>query len=81
MRCRANPAIALLLQSTRRTGRIAELGSFGDYARTSNSERLRMNLYHYIDDQGNIRDALPLAALHKIGLPPATKVLLEGTKQ
>ncbi len=40
-----------------------------------------MRRYHYIDDQGNISDALPLAALHKIGLPPATKVLLEGGKQ
>ncbi len=40
-----------------------------------------MNRYHYIDDQGNISDALPLAALHKIGLPPATKVLLEGGNQ
>ena len=37
--------------------------------------------YHYIDDQGNVSDALPLAALQKIGLPPATKVLLEGSKQ
>ncbi len=40
-----------------------------------------MTRYHYIDDQGNISDALPLAALHKIGLPPATKVLVEGGKQ
>ncbi len=40
-----------------------------------------MNKYHYIDDQGNISDALPLAALQKIGLPPATKVLIEGGKQ
>jgi len=40
-----------------------------------------MNKYHYIDDQGNISDALPLAALQKIGLPPTTKVLLEGSKQ
>jgi hypothetical protein len=39
-----------------------------------------MNRYHYIDEQGNISDPLPLAALHKIGLPPSTHVLLEGAK-
>jgi len=40
-----------------------------------------MKKYHYIDDQGTISDALPLTALQKIGLPPATKVLIEGGKQ
>jgi hypothetical protein len=40
-----------------------------------------MKKYHYIDDQGNVIDPLPLAALQKIGLPPATKVLIEGGKQ
>ena len=40
-----------------------------------------MKKYHYIDDQGNVSDALPLAALQKIGLPPTTKVLIEGGKQ
>jgi TM2 domain-containing membrane protein YozV len=40
-----------------------------------------MNQYHYIDDLGNISDALPLEALHKINLPPATKVLLEGSNK
>lgn len=40
-----------------------------------------MKKYHYIDGQGNISDALPLAALQKIELPPATKVLIEGGKQ
>jgi hypothetical protein len=40
-----------------------------------------MKKYHYIDDQGNVIDPLPVAALQKIGLPPATKVLIEGGKQ
>lgn len=40
-----------------------------------------MNRYHYIDDQGNISDVLPLEALRKIDLPPTTKVLPEGGKQ
>jgi len=62
-------------------GNFVPLLLLGDYTRTAYDERLSMNRYHYIDDQGNISDALPLAALHKIGLPPATKVLLEGGKQ
>lgn len=40
-----------------------------------------MKLYHYIDSQGNISDALPLEALKTANLPPTTKVLQEGTQQ
>ncbi|NBQ70110.1 MAG: hypothetical protein EBU46_15280, partial [Nitrosomonadaceae bacterium] len=40
-----------------------------------------MKKYHYLDDRGDISDALPLAALQKIGLPPTTKVLIEGGQQ
>lgn len=40
-----------------------------------------MNRYHYIDEQGEISDPLPLAALQKIGLSPSTHVLLEGAKK
>ncbi|MSU61260.1 MAG: hypothetical protein EXS31_02505 [Pedosphaera sp.] len=38
-----------------------------------------MNRYHYIDEEGNISDPLPLAALQQIRLHPSTKVMLEGT--
>ncbi|MSU61258.1 MAG: hypothetical protein EXS31_02495 [Pedosphaera sp.] len=40
-----------------------------------------MDRYCYIDDQGNISDALPIEALRKITLPPQTKVLPEGGRK
>jgi hypothetical protein len=49
--------------------------------RAAENQRFTMSRYYYMENQGNIRGTLVLPALHKIGLPPATKILLEAAKK